>query len=146
MKPQESPFVSGKPAIEKAGVLGASGKREAAEGVVYFVRARSGRHVKIGWSTDLPSRLSALQTAHAVPVKVLATVPGVRALESTLHERFRADRVRGEWFNLSDQIRAFIREAGGPTLAPWERIKNTPDVGMDELRQMMVAAERSIWE
>jgi len=70
-------------------------------GVVYFLAAPSVDLVKIGFSLDVKDRLRKLSTGSAVVTQLLKTIPGTRQDEATLHRRFKAYRVRGEWFKLA---------------------------------------------
>ena len=77
--------------------------------MVYFFR--HGKYVKIGhtkYKYHLEHRLSNLQTASPEFCELLGTMPGDRAQEAELHHRFRKLRVRGEWFDLKDELREFI--------------------------------------
>ena len=74
------------------------------ESVVYFIR--NGSRVKIGWTTNLRTRLSSL----SLPPSAVATlIPGGPAEEKMLHKRFCRTRVKGtEWFEDSSAIKAYI--------------------------------------
>lgn len=76
--------------------------------MIYFVEC--GGLVKIGKATDVRARLSSMQTGNPEPMTLLGEVPGGRADESDLHQRFRSFRVRGEWFRYSGELRTFIDE------------------------------------
>ena len=81
--------------------------------VVYFIRA--GAAVKIGRTAHLAARLRALGTASAVPLELLAAVPGGRQLEARLHRQWRHLHLRGEWFRADEALVRFAREqAAGP--------------------------------
>ena len=82
--------------------------------VVYFIRA--GDAIKIGYTTNLARRQRALETASAVPLELLASVPGDRREETRLHREWRHLHIRGEWFEASEELLRYIRElaAGGP--------------------------------
>lgn len=69
--------------------------------VVYYVRFAD--RVKIGTSTNLRSRLSALPHD-----EVLAVEPGGVDVERRRHAQFCADRIIGEWFDMSDALKAHI--------------------------------------
>lgn len=73
---------------------------------VYFVRRATDPEglIKIGFTTDLPTRLSILGTSNPEGFDVLCTVPGGRDLEGYLHTAFEADRVAGEWFRPSRDL------------------------------------------
>lgn len=77
---------------------------------VYFIYSRDANKVKIGHSTHPASRLKTLQTGSPVPLEILATIEGGENLERKLHERFTSAHSHGEWFHMSEEIDAFIRE------------------------------------
>jgi hypothetical protein len=81
--------------------------------VVYFVRA--GDAIKIGRTANLAARLRALATASAVPLELLAAVPGGREVEARLHRQWRHLHLRGEWFRADEALVRHAREqAAGP--------------------------------
>jgi hypothetical protein len=71
--------------------------------VVYFIGGEDGP-IKIGFTTELPSRLRSLQNSSPVPIRLLAAVHGDRALEAEYHRRFAAHRLHGEWFERASVI------------------------------------------
>jgi hypothetical protein len=84
--------------------------------VVYF--ARAGRFVKIGTTCYPERRVQQIRRATsggAVPLDVdrrttelVTTVPGGRAHERAMHERFVEARAVGEWFHATPELLAFI--------------------------------------
>jgi hypothetical protein len=73
---------------------------------VYFFQQE--QFVKIGWSNKWRARLSTIQSTTPFEVKVLAVYRGGIAMERGLHATFAEHRVRLEWFNYCDAIRAYI--------------------------------------
>lgn len=73
---------------------------------VYF--AYSGGHVKIGYSKRVSARLAELRTGCALPIQLLGTMAGGRALERRLHERFDHLRLDGEWFVAHPELMTHI--------------------------------------
>lgn len=74
--------------------------------VVYF--AQNGSLVKIGWSTSLGERLSALCLRRK---SVLLALAGGRFLESALHSKFRKlQEDDTEWFRYGQPLAGYIRE------------------------------------
>jgi hypothetical protein len=72
--------------------------------LVYFIR--NGNRIKIGWTTNLKSRLSALSLAADA---VALTVPGGPDTEKAMHRKFASARVgRTEWFDAVPELEAFI--------------------------------------
>lgn len=65
---------------------------------VYLARAGEDGPVKIGTARDVPRRLATLGRASPLPLLLLRTVEGARAVEQWFHRRFAAQRMHGEWF------------------------------------------------
>ena len=76
--------------------------------VVYFIASQC--LVKIGYATNLNERFSKIQMLSPAPLRLLGVMPGSMADEEALHERFAAQRTKGEWFWINDEIDAFIKE------------------------------------
>lgn len=72
------------------------------EGVVYFVS--DGEFVKIGFTCNLKTRLSTLQTMSPRPLEVLKVISGPQTLEKEIHKKFRHFHVHGEWFNMKEDL------------------------------------------
>lgn len=74
-----------------------------------------GGRIKIGTTVDLAHRLTHIQGSNPLPVSVIWAIGGGRLTEKALHKEFAAERIRGEWFDLSDQIRNFIDDMDAHT-------------------------------
>jgi hypothetical protein len=74
--------------------------------------------LKIGYTTNLARRQRALETASAVPLELLASVPGDRREETRLHRQWRHLHIRGERFCADEELLRYIREVVGGTPAP----------------------------
>lgn len=86
-------------------------QESAAPGTVnYAIQSERGGPIKLGLATDPQRRLSHLQTSHHEPLVILATWPGDGASEAAAHERWRHLRIRGEWFDPSEDLLAWIHE------------------------------------
>ena len=94
---------------------------------VYFMLSSSTGLVKIGSSGDPDRRLRDLQMASGERISLLTTEPGGEAHEKALHRRFKASRVRGEWFRHSEAIRTHIANAEAAHRLP--RRKRAPVSG-----------------
>jgi len=75
---------------------------------VYFIRAGVDGPIKIGYTRYPRRRISNLQTASPVQLRLVAVIEGRRADEAKLHEDLRAYRIRGEWFADCPEVRAAI--------------------------------------
>lgn len=71
---------------------------------VYFIQRGEDGPIKIGVSVDVAGRLRTLRAASQEPLVLLGTLPGGAGLEQALHDRFRDQRVRGEWFRPSPEL------------------------------------------
>ena len=77
---------------------------EETERSVYFIQRGENGPIKIGVSADVAGRLRMLQAASQEPLALLGTLPGGADLEQALHDRFRDQKVRGEWFRPSPEL------------------------------------------
>lgn len=76
-------------------------------GHVYFVRNDRG-NVKIGYTTDIDQRLTKFRNAAPDTFSVLLMVSGTPTLERYFHQKFAAQRIAREWFQLSGPIDEYI--------------------------------------
>lgn len=83
-------------------------------GFVYFIQAGNGGDIKIGFSVSPGRRLAALQTGSAMHLSLLGVVAGPQSFELAVHTKFRAHRVKGEWFRPAPDILAFIADVCAP--------------------------------
>jgi hypothetical protein len=81
------------------------------ESRVYFIQAQSGGPIKIGISRDVCERLGSLQTSHPEKLVLLAHRPGGPDVEAHLHRQLTRYRLKGEWFEDCDAVRAEIEMA-----------------------------------
>lgn len=84
--------------------------------MIYFIRC--GRYVKIGHAHDPLKRLIALQIGSPEPLELIGAVEGGASAEGILHAHFKPYRVRGEWFLVCDEIKAFLASAERNLMAP----------------------------
>jgi carboxypeptidase C (cathepsin A) len=82
---------------------GKSIQRRKHRNVVYM--AFFGDHVKIGRTTMLKKRIENLKVCNPLPMDAMRIYLDEKGtLEKDLHKRFSKDRVRGEWFLVSEEI------------------------------------------
>lgn len=70
--------------------------------LVYFIGA--GDFIKIGRTTCLGRRLHQFRTANPYPLELVNAIRADDHPERWFHERFAAERVKGEWFTRTDEI------------------------------------------
>jgi hypothetical protein len=66
--------------------------------MIYFAQTNDNAYIKIGYASNVKSRMAGLQTGAPVGVKLLASMPGDHKVERALHQRFAELRGHGEWF------------------------------------------------
>jgi len=74
---------------------------------VYFIRSESGK-IKIGVTTDVRKRLGSLRTSSSERIDLIGYMQGDVSLERSLHQKFAASRLSGEWFSPSSDLLDFI--------------------------------------
>lgn len=75
---------------------------------VYFIQGEKGGPIKIGYSTNVESRVKELQTGFPTKLVVLALIPGRIWHETELHKRFQKHRLHGEWFKPVPELLEYI--------------------------------------
>lgn len=75
---------------------------------VYFAQAGRGPRIKIGTTSNLSGRLKGLKHPLIGKLRVLGVVPGGYEVESRMHQRFAAYRIKGEWFNMAGELEEFV--------------------------------------
>jgi hypothetical protein len=88
---------------------------------VYFVVAGD-EFVKIGLARNVRHRLHTISVACPLPVKLYDDIVGDRVFERRLHDIFRKERVRGEWFRWKPLIHMVMERSC--ELTPRERDLN----------------------
>lgn len=59
----------------------------------------------------MKSRISNLQVGCPQDLILLSVIDGGRDVESLLHDRFSDSRIRGEWFDPTDDLMEFIQSS-----------------------------------
>jgi hypothetical protein len=79
---------------------------DVSTGFVYF--AYSAGRIKIGYSRGTAVRQQQLATAGPIDPVMILLIHGGPKDEAALHVQFAEERVRGEWFVLSDHLRVYL--------------------------------------
>jgi hypothetical protein len=90
--------------------------------VTYVIEADTGQ-LKVGIALHPQQRLKELQTGSPVPLRLLGTIPGGRAVEKLLHDTFKEHRLQGEWYSpeIRDPLTTLLSILGSPTPNEKER-------------------------
>ena len=88
------------------------------KGFVYFIKINGLDPIKIGYTTDSKgiSRFETAKTYAPFGATYFAHIPTLNApaLEFELHERFKDKRLKGEWFDLTqNEIAKIVYQKGG---------------------------------
>lgn len=75
---------------------------------VYFLQASPDGLIKIGYTSNLDSRISSIRSDSPSEIRLLASVDGTRELEAELHEEFASYNQHGEWFKPSREILQYV--------------------------------------
>lgn len=78
--------------------------------MIYFIKSTN--YVKIGFTNKYPlnNRVDLLQVGNPHKLKIIKVISGSINKEKYLHRKFNNFSVRGEWFRLNKEIRAFIKK------------------------------------
>lgn len=88
---------------------GSARRPHPVDGYVYFIQRVDGGPIKIGRTNQHPDRrLTGLQIASPVALRLLALAVGGDVAERNLHARFASHRLRGEWFAPHEDILSYI--------------------------------------
>jgi hypothetical protein len=91
--------------------------------MIYYIACTATHRVKIGYTSGEPEvRLKQLQTGSASSLRLIACHPGSSTDEREIHARLAASRVRGEWFETSEDVLSYISAA--VMMSVFERITN----------------------
>lgn len=78
-------------------------------GMVYFLEC--GEFVKIGHSKDPTYRIGEFTNGNPYPMAIIHSINGRQALEKDIHRTLKDLHHKGEWFRLTDELRAAIKFA-----------------------------------
>lgn len=101
---------------------------------VYMIRAGCSGPVKIGVAVDVEGRVAELQTAHHEELRLVRIIDGSFAEEVALHRHYASARIRGEWFEWSDDMLDIVPEITTPPTTK-QPMAGTPDESAASLVQ-----------
>jgi hypothetical protein len=97
--------------------------------------------LKIGFTSSNPyARLATLQTGSPTELTVMAVRPGTMDDERRLHEEFAEERVRGEWFQMSERLFRHmffvVLDNAADAIRAGEPFDRLTRVGLEALREI----------
>lgn len=78
-------------------------------GYIYFVTFDL-ETVKVGFATDVRSRLSQIQVSSPAELTEIVRYLGTPDDEGRIHNLLRQHRIRGEWFDWNDEVDGFMED------------------------------------
>ena len=111
---------------------------------VYLIRMADTTFYKIGFTREIHKRLADLQHANPMPLRVIAMMAGGRKLEGRLHRRFQDQRVRGEWFDLTEEMVEEIRSIMSGSMDVGSRRWSSPALGPNRTLCRCVRCDRNV--
>lgn len=99
--------------------------------MVYFIRAEGTNFVKIGFTKNsVENRIAELQVGCPHRLVLIKVIDGDSSFEKELHKKFRALKIRGEWFLLQKKLQQFL--CGDEKLDPQKELPSTANELMHE--------------
>jgi len=131
-------------------------KPAAHAAVVYFARASQSGLIKIGCTTNLRGRMSALRSRTHGTFEFLGALQGDRTVERGMHMKFAPHNFQSEWFRDVPEIREFVAslpkldplpKSGnrGPLALEWAFQGTLDNYGHNALRHAQMAANELTW-
>ena len=78
-------------------------------GFIYFILSEKFNAVKIGFTrNNIEQRLKDAATWYPYDYDMIKMIEGTMIDERMIHRRFVKDKLRGEWFNYSDELKEYI--------------------------------------
>ena len=86
------------------------GEDNGRDSIVYFIQGETSKFIKIGHAGNAKNRLKGFQTGSSEELALLRSIPGGKALETELHQRFAHLRIRkrNEWFRPGKELLDYI--------------------------------------
>lgn len=78
---------------------------------VYFIECGENGPIKIGHAVHPMARLENLQIGCPYELRLIRTLAGGRYREFRIHTKFKAIRIRGEWFQRTPELLQWIEQA-----------------------------------
>jgi len=109
--------------------------------MIYIIQHEHGP-VKIGHSKDPESRCKSLQTSTPYKLKLMNTFPGNMQDETHIHRYFAKNKIRGEWFNLTDEIANLMGADCLPDHLKARKIEVLPKRTAESYKELVVCTKK----
>lgn len=85
---------------------------------VYFIQPEGEPVVKIGFASHVFGRVAAHQVSNHRKLILVGLLDGDPTVEAMFHRRFSGLHIRGEWFRLEGDLKAFLGKLPSPPTVP----------------------------
>lgn len=120
--------------------------------MIYFIETQG--RVKIGYSSDPQRRFNNLTVGCPTRCVLSAVIEGSMSDEKNVHELFKANRIRGEWFELTPEISEFmasraieprVDEHSSGNDHPLAQYLKANDIGVGEFARTVGIGRCQLW-
>lgn len=85
--------------------------RSITDGIIYFIQGTLSHRIKIGFTrSDVFQRMDSLSVGSAEGFRLIGVAKGSLWHERELHRLLKSHRIKGEWFDNSDEVIATIKK------------------------------------
>jgi len=107
--------------------------------LIYFIQNINTGSVKIGYSRRIKERLSVLSVGSDSKLDIIKVLKVNNQVESVIFNKFSKDRIKGEWFAYSNNIKRFINDV--PNVNTKQTIDFINDFKLDEILETTTKIE-----
>jgi hypothetical protein len=79
-------------------------KQDKFTGYIYFIQCNNNKYIKIGYTTNLKTRIQVIQSNNPEKINVLNVINGTERMERKIHRELNKYNIRGEWFLPDDEV------------------------------------------
>ena len=76
--------------------------------VVYILYSHVHQAIKVGYASDISSRISTIQISTPEKLSLMFTFEGGKELEQYFHDRLKQFHIKGEWFKYNQFVKDFL--------------------------------------
>lgn len=101
--------------------------------VTYIIYSHQNKAVKIGYASDLASRISTIQISTPEELSLLFAFQGGREIEKELHQLLAKYRLRGEWFDFTSEVFQMLSDYQKQTIIQKTRTVDGKEIDLQNL-------------
>ena len=116
--------------------------------MIYAIRNKRTRSVKLGYSREPKTRVKGLQTAHEDELVLEACVHGGKKLEEHFHDLLAHEQIRGEWFRgpKTETVVFFLAAIGPDQRRVGKALQRLLSAPLERRLALMAFVEEHDWD